>query len=79
MSRNKVEMIQDELKKAVGPIGAFIVEKQIKDMNENKDNFPEDKIPILIERSVNSGVFDPSQRKTVMMRMKKSLDEGFSE
>ena len=74
MSRNKVEMIQEELKKVVGPIGAFIVEKQIKDMKESKDNFPEDKIPVLIERSVESGVFDPSQRKTVMMRMKKNIE-----
>ena len=57
--KSKVELIQDELKKAVGPIGSFIVEKQIKDMNESKDNFPDDKLPILIERSVENGIFDP--------------------
>ena len=31
MTKSKVEMIQEELKRAVGPIGSFIVEKQIKE------------------------------------------------
>ena len=73
MTRSKVEVIQDELKKAVGPIGSFIVEKQIKDMNETKDDFPDDKIPILIEKSVENGVFDPNQRKGIAIKMRKNL------
>jgi hypothetical protein len=69
-------LIQDELKKAIGPIGSFIVEKQIKDMNESKDNFPEDKLPVLIERSVENGVFDPSQRRNIALKMRKNLNLG---
>ena len=74
MSKSKVELIQEELKKAVGPIGSFIVEKQIKDMNENKDNFPEDKLPVLIERSVENGIFDPDQRKSIATKMKRNIN-----
>ena len=74
MSKSKVELIQEELKKAVGPIGSFIVEKQIKDMNENKDSFPEDKLPVLIERSVENGIFDPDQRKSIATKMKRNIN-----
>jgi hypothetical protein len=74
LSKTKVELIQDELKKAVGPIGSFIVEKQIKDMNENKDNFPDDKLPILIERSVENGIFDPTQRRSIATKMKRNIN-----
>jgi hypothetical protein len=72
--KSKVEIIQEELRKAIGPIGSFIVEKQIKDMNESKDNFPEDKLAILIERSVRNGVFDPNQRRGIVTQMKKNID-----
>ena len=62
------------MKKAVGPIGSFIVEKQIKDMNENKETFPDDKLPVLIERSVENGIFDPNQRKSIATKMKRNIN-----
>jgi len=43
-------------------------------MNESKDNFPDDKLPILIERSVENGIFDPSQRKSIATKMKKNIN-----
>ena len=74
MTKTKVEIIQEEMKKAIGPIGSFIVEKQIKDMNESKDSFPDEKLNLLIDRSVQTGVFDPSQRKSISTKMKKTLE-----
>jgi hypothetical protein len=62
------------LKKAVGPIGSFIVEKQIKDMEEDKDDFPEEKLSVLIERAVENGIFDPNLRKSIASKMKRNID-----
>lgn len=73
MASQKVEVIQDELKKVIGPIGKFVVEKQINKLNEDKDNFPDDKIEELIERSVDIGVFDKRIQKSVKERIKTSL------
>lgn len=74
MTKSKVEMIQEELKRAVGPIGTFIVEKQIKDMEETKDDFPEDKLETLIEKSVENGVFDPNQRRGIAVKMRRYIE-----
>ena len=73
MTSQKVELIQDELKKYIGPIGKFVVEKQINNMEEDKDNFPDDKIEELIERSVDIGVFDKRIQKTVKERIRTSV------
>jgi len=74
MTSQKVEVIQEELKKVIGPIGKFVVEKQINVMNEDKDNFPDDKIGELIERSVDIGVFDQRIQKSVKERIRTTLN-----
>jgi hypothetical protein len=43
-------------------------------MNENKDNFPDDKLPVLIDRSVENGIFDPKQRKSIATKMKRNIN-----
>jgi hypothetical protein len=73
MTSQKVEQIQDELRKVIGPIGKFVVEKQINNMQEDKDNFPDDKIEELIERSVDIGVFDTHIHKAVKERIRSSV------
>ena len=73
MVTRKVEIIQLELKKVIGPIGKFIVEKQISDMGEDKDSFPDDKIPDLVKLVVDIGVFDNRIQDSVKEHIKKAL------
>ena len=73
MVTRKVEIIQLELKKVIGPIGKFIVEKQISDMGEDKDSFPDDKIPDLVKLAVDIGVFDNRIQDSVKEHIKKAL------
>ncbi|MHA2032181.1 MAG: hypothetical protein ACW99Q_22650 [Candidatus Kariarchaeaceae archaeon] len=74
MTGRKIEVIQEELKKVIGPIGKFVVEKQITKMDEDKDNFPDDKLPDLIEKVVDIGVFDKRIQSSVKERIKNSLN-----
>jgi hypothetical protein len=73
MTSQKVEQIQNELKKVIGPIGKFVVEKQINNMQEDIDNFPDEKIEELIERSVDIGVFDNTIQKSVKERIRSTI------
>ncbi len=73
MASRKIEIIQEELKKVIGPIGKFIVEKQISKMGEDKDNFPDAKLPDLVERVVDIGVFDKRIQGSVIERINNSL------
>ncbi len=74
MTARKIEIIQEELKKVIGPIGKFVVEKQITKMDEDKDNFPDDKLSDLIENVVDIGVFDKRIQSTVKERIRSSLN-----
>ena len=73
MVSRKIEIIQEELKKVIGPIGKFVVEKQINKMGEDKDNFPDDKLSDLVERVVDIGVFDKRIQGSVKERIRTSL------
>lgn len=73
MVSRKIEIIQEELKKVIGPIGKFVVEKQINKMGEDMDNFPDAKLSDLVERVVDIGVFDKRIQGSVKERIRTSL------
>lgn len=73
MASDQVETLKYELTKLIGPIGKFIVEKQIKAMGFEESDFPQDKMPELIDRVVDIGVYDRQMSKSIKQRLRIAL------
>ena len=65
MNGEQIEIIKSEISKVIGPIGKFMVEKQIKVMGHTEDDFPDERIPELIERVIDIGVYDSKMAKNL--------------
>jgi hypothetical protein len=72
MASDKVETLKSEITKIIGPIGKFIIEKQIKAMGYEEDSFPQDKMPELIDRVVDIGVYDKQMSKSIKQRLREA-------
>ena len=72
MSGSHVETLKAELTKLIGPIGKFIIEKQIKAMGYEEADFPKEKMPELIDRVVDIGVYDKQMSKNVKTRLREA-------
>jgi len=73
MASDQIETIKFEITKVIGPIGRFIVEKQIKAMGFDEENFPMDMAPELIDRVIDIGVYDKQMSKNLKQRMRNAL------
>lgn len=73
MASDQVETLKNELTKLIGPIGKFIVEKQIKAMGYEERDFPQDKMPELIDRVVDIGVYDKQMSKNIKQRLRSAV------
>ena len=70
MTREQIETIKSEISKVIGPIGKFMVEKQVSVMGHTEDDFPDEKIPELIDRVVNIGVYDTKMSKSIKQKIR---------
>lgn len=69
-SKQKVGFIKNELIKLIGPIGKFIVEKQIKNMGYTEENLPDEKINELIDTVVEIGIYDSNLSKSIKSKLR---------
>jgi hypothetical protein len=76
MSREHIETIKSEISKIIGPIGKFMVEKQIKVMGYTEEEFPEEKIPDLIEKVIEIGVYDSQMAKNLKQKLREKTIAG---
>ena len=53
--------VEKELTVIIGPVAAVILEEEIRDMGEAKDNFPVEKVSLLVEK-VSGEIADDTQR-----------------
>ncbi len=74
-SKQKVGFIKNELIKLIGPIGKFIVEKQIKNMGYTDENIPDEKINELIDTVVEMGIYDANVSKTIKTKLHNLVDK----
>ena len=70
MTREHIEMIKSEISKVIGPIGKFMVEKQVSVMGHTEDDFPEEELPELIDRVVDIGVYDSKMARSIKQKIK---------
>jgi len=75
MVKSKVTIIQDELGKTSGPIAKFVVSKQIVDLNEKEEDFPDELLVRLIDLSLRAGIYDTSKHEGMRNRIWKAIDE----
>lgn len=73
MASDQVETLKNELTKIIGPIGKFIIEKQITAMGYEENGFPQDRMPELIDRVVDIGVYDKQMSKNIKQRLKSAV------
>ena len=53
MTLDQIQTIKMEMAKIIGPIGKFIVEKQVKVMGYTENDLPANKIPELIDKVID--------------------------
>jgi len=70
MTREHIEIIKSEISKVIGPIGKFMVEKQVLVMGHTEDDFPEEELPDLINRVVDIGVYDSKMAKSIKQKIR---------
>ncbi len=70
---NPIDLLEKELIELAGPLAGFVIKKQIKDMGLRRENFPEDRLTELMERSVKNAIFEPSKQKEVIRKLRKKL------
>jgi len=75
MDNKKVTIIQHEIGKVTGPIAKFVVSKQIKDMDQLEDEFPDELLDDLIHSSLTAGVFDRSLHEDMRKRIWNSIEK----
>lgn len=75
---NFFSMIENELKKVMGPIAPFIIEDRLMEFGEEKDFFPQDQAELFVEM-VSEEITDDPKRKEFIRVMKEFLShEGGS-
>jgi hypothetical protein len=72
MTREQIETIKSEISKIIGPIGRYMVEKQVSVMGHTEDDFPDEKIPELIDRVTDIGVYDTKMAKSIKQRIRET-------
>lgn len=73
MGDESIDIIKSELEKVIGPIGRFIVEKQIAVLEQSEDGFPKEMLPELIDRVVDIGVYDRQMSKTIRIKLRQKV------
>ncbi len=69
----KVDAVQRELEKIVGPVAKCIVDKQLRNMGYERDNVPDSALSTLIEKVVDAGIFDRNTKKKVRDSMRSAV------
>jgi hypothetical protein len=73
MTNENIEIIKDEIEKLIGPIGKFIVEKQIRVMGFTEEDFPRERLPELIDHVIDMGVYDKQMSKTIRTKIREKV------
>ena len=73
MTKENIELIKSELEKVIGPIGRFIVDKQLQVMKQNEDSFPPELLGELIDRVVDIGVYDRQMSKSIKIKLRQKV------
>jgi len=72
-TKEKIEIIKSEIIKVIGPIGKFMVEKQVDVLGHTEDDLPEELLPILIDKVVDIGVYDIQMSKSLKHSLREKI------
>ncbi len=56
-----------------GPIGRYILKREIRDMGYTRENFPPEKIPTLARRVIKASITDPGWREICLRRVYREI------
>ncbi|MCX8174319.1 MAG: hypothetical protein N3F63_06925 [Thermoplasmata archaeon] len=68
-----LEKIREIVVDAAGPIADFVIKKQIRDLGYTADNFPQEKLHILIDRVVDNAIYDKEKKELVRSKLRRLL------
>lgn len=72
-SRELLSTLEDRMVTYTGPIGKFIVNKQLKDLKLKDSDISNSKLQELIKRSVQAAVYDPKKRSKITKELMKEF------
>ena len=58
MTKDRLDLLERELVDRAGPLGKFVLVKQLKDMGFTAEDFPEAQFPLLIDGVVKKAFFN---------------------
>lgn len=70
---SKVEILEEQIVAVSGPIGKYVLKKQIESMGEDPGNFPDSRLKQLIENSVKAAVYSQDMQKQMIKDLTKKL------
>ncbi len=72
----KIKKIIDTLEEYAGPISRFVVAKQVSDLGQSMDGFPDHLLPQLVDRCINAAVFNPMLKEEAKKKLSKAIRES---
>ena len=70
---NKIEALENELVELAGPLGKFVVKKQMRELSFSPKDVSGPMFQMLIEQCVANAIFDPKKQEEALKELKKKL------
>jgi len=75
-TQEKIDILERELVELSGPLGRFVIKKQLKEMGMERDTLPLERLVELVERSVKNAVFNEEDQRKASGRIKKMITDA---
>jgi len=70
---SKVQMLEEQIIAVSGPIGKYVLKKQIESLGEDPENFPDSRLKELIEHAVKAAIYSEDAQKRLIKDLTKKL------
>ena len=70
---DKITLLEEELVELAGPLGKFVVKKQLEELGMKRDDISDPLFLELMKRCVATAIFDPERQKTALKDLENKL------
>lgn len=70
---SKVQILEEQIIAVSGPIGKYVLKKQIESLGEDPENFPDSRLKELIEHAVKAAIYSKDAQKQMIKDLTKKL------
>ena len=69
----KIEILEEQIVSVSGPIGKYVLKKQIESLGQDPNDFPDPLLKQLIENAVKAAVYNADVQKKLIKELTKKL------